>query len=317
VAAGWNWIGYVPDYSLPVNDALASLPAQYGDVVKSQYAFAQYLNTQFGWVGNLKYMMPPNGYQLKLAQAGTLTYPPPPAPLTGTQTANRGEDDADIHHASFIAHHSNWSVNPSAFEHSSTLIGMLRANGANVTTSAMELGAFVGGDVRGTAQTIYIEPLDAHLFFLTLYANTTDEPVHFKLYDNATGAVRDLAETLYFAPNQHQGDIENPVPFELQTTSTDVEIGAAFEFDIQPNPFQSETNFRFVLPKDEAVTLTISDASGRELTALRTNARAGLNALAWDGRSDTGEWLSSGVYLVRLKTATGSATRKVVLHRLP
>ncbi|MBK9337222.1 MAG: T9SS type A sorting domain-containing protein [Lewinellaceae bacterium] len=308
VAAGWNWIGYVPDYSLPVNEALASLPAQYGDVVKSQYAFAQYLNPMIGWVGNLKYMMPPNGYQLKLAQAGTLTYPPPPAPFGENQAGARGETETPT---------ALWSVNPSAFEHSSTLIGMLRSNGANVTTSAMELGAFAGDEVRGTAQTIYIEPLDAHLFFLTMYANTTGEPVHFKLYDNATGAVRDLAETLYFAPNQHLGDIENPVPFELQTTSTDVEIGAAFEFDIQPNPFQSETTFRFVLPKDEAVTLTISDASGRELTALRANARAGLNALAWDGRSDTGEWLSSGVYLVRLKTAAGSATRKVVLHRLP
>ncbi|MBL7795860.1 MAG: choice-of-anchor D domain-containing protein, partial [Saprospiraceae bacterium] len=316
VAAGWNWIGYVPDYSLPVNEALASVPATYGDVVKSQYAFAQYLNPTFGWVGNLKYMMPPNGYQLKLAQAGTLTYPPPPAPFVGESVASRG-DETDIHHASFITPHSNWALAPAQFEHSSTLIGMLRSNGANVTTSNMELGAFAGGEVRGTAQAMYIEPLDAHLFFMTMYANTTGEPVHFKLYDNATGTVRDLTETLYFAPNQHSGDIENPVPFELQTTGTGAKIATAFEFDIQPNPFQSETNFRFVLPKDEAVTLTISDASGRELTALLTNARAGLNAFAWDGRSDTGEWLSSGVYLVRLKTATGSATRKVVLHRLP
>jgi hypothetical protein len=58
----------VPNYSLPINDALASLPAQFGDMIKSQYAFAQYMNPTFGWVGNLKYMSPPNGYQIKLAR---------------------------------------------------------------------------------------------------------------------------------------------------------------------------------------------------------------------------------------------------------
>jgi hypothetical protein len=76
---------------------------------------------------------------------------------------------------------------------------MFRANGANATTSNMELGAFVGGEVRGTAQAIYIEPLDAHLFFLTTYANTAGELLRFKLYDDATGTVHDLTETMYFA----------------------------------------------------------------------------------------------------------------------
>lgn len=46
-------------------------------------------------------------------------------------------------------------------------------------------------------------------------------------------------------------------------------------------------------------------------------AVAGANTLVWDGRSDTGSWLSSGVYMVRLQTEAGSASRRVVLQRLP
>ncbi|MBK9337220.1 MAG: T9SS type A sorting domain-containing protein [Lewinellaceae bacterium] len=308
VVVGWNWIGYVPDYSLPVNEALASVPATYGDVVKSQYAFAQYLNPTFGWVGNLKYMMPPNGYQLKLAQAGTLTYPPPPAPFGENQTEARGETEP-------LAAH--WNVDPTQYEHSSTLIGMIRSNGANATTSDMELGVFVGNEVRGTAQAIYIEPLDAHLFFLTMYANTPGELLRFKLYDDATETVQDLKETMFFAPNQHQGGIENPVPFELQTTSAGEDFAAALGFDVQPNPFSSETTLRFNLPKAEEVTLTISDAQGREVVRRPLSAAAGPNTLTWNGRSDTGSWLSSGVYMVRLQTDMGSASKKVVLQRLP
>ena len=88
-AAGWNWIGYIPNYSLPINDALSSVPAQTGDLIKSQVAFAQYINPQFGWIGNLKYMQPPNGYQLKISTPGTLIYPPP----TINKAASQGHHD--------------------------------------------------------------------------------------------------------------------------------------------------------------------------------------------------------------------------------
>jgi hypothetical protein len=314
LVTGWNWIGYVPNYSLAIDDALASVAAQPGDVIKSQVAFAEYTkvvvppDTIYRWLGNLKFMQPPNGYQIRLTNPTVLTYPPPPAPLTENATQARGETETPASH---------WTVNPTQFEHSSTLIGMIRSNGLNATTSDMELGVFVGNEVRGTAQAIYIEPLDVHLFFLTMYANTPGELLQFKLYDDATGSVRDLTETMYFSPNQHQGGIENPVPFELQTTSAGEDFGAAVGFDVQPNPFSSETTLRFNLPKAEEVTLTVSDAQGREVVRRPLSAAAGQNVATWNGRSDAGEWLSSGVYLVRLQTGEGSVSRKVVLQRLP
>ncbi len=86
---------------------------------------------------------------------------------------------------------------------------------------------------------------------------------------------------------------------------------------MQPNPFYAETSFRFVLPRAETVALSITDAAGREVSFLRVDARAGLNTVSWNGRSDTGKWLGSGVYFVRLQTEAGSVSRKVVLQRMP
>ncbi len=310
VMAGWNWIGYVPNYALPINTALASLPAQVGDVIKSQHAFSEYLSASDGWVGNLKFLTPPNGYQIKIAQAGTLTYPPKPTSLVASESAQaRGETD--------VPPVRIWKVEPAAFEHTNTLVGMLRADDANATTSNMELGAFVGNEVRGVAQAIYIEPIDAHLFFLTMYANTPGELLRFKLYDDATETVHDLTETMFFAPNQHQGGIESPVPFELQTTSTGEDFGATMGFDAQPNPFSTETTLRFVLPKAEDGMLTIADAQGREVVRRPISAVAGANTVIWNGRSDSGSWLSSGVYLVRLQTEAASMQKKMILQRLP
>ncbi|MCR9055234.1 MAG: LamG domain-containing protein, partial [bacterium] len=74
LSAGWNWIGYLPQAGMPVNQALASLSPLNGDIIKSQAGFAQYV-AGVGWVGNLDFLSSPNGYLINLSEAGTLTYP--------------------------------------------------------------------------------------------------------------------------------------------------------------------------------------------------------------------------------------------------
>ncbi len=306
LVAGWNWVGYIPNYSLPVNEALASLPAQTGDVVKSQLAFAQYINPTFGWIGSLKYMSPPNGYQIKLSQAGTLTYPLN-NPFGGNQTEERTGPEKP----------SFWSVDPTQYEHSSTLIGMLSNEGVNITESDMEIGVFVGGEIRGAARAIYIAPLEAYLFFVTYYSNNIGEQLHFKFYDSISNTVNSLNETMYFYPNQHQGSIEAPIPFKWESTGVSALPEGVRDFDALPNPFGSETQLRFTLEEAQEITLVITDGQGREVLRRSLEAQAGLNTTTWNGRADTGGWLNSGVYVVRLVTKTGSVSKKLVLRRLP
>jgi len=306
LVTGWNWIGYVPSYSLPINEALSSLPSQTGDLIKSQTAFAQYINPSLGWIGNLLYMQPPNGYQMKVASAGVLTYPPASHAKGASQPLeSRGGTEKPL--AAF------WNINPAQYEHTMTLIGMLKVNQANATTASMELGAFAGSELRGSAQAIYVAPLNAYIFFLTAYANTSGEQLKFKLFDSASGAVQELAEAMYFSADLHQGSIEAPVPFTFKSSGTR-DLAPVQSFDIQPNPFSTETMFRFVLPSAQEVRLTVTDMSGREVSRLGTEARAGLNTVTWNGLSDAGAHLDAGVYFVRLQTATGSVVKKVVVQ---
>lgn len=306
VKTGWNWIGYIPNYSLPINRALSSLPSQPGDVIKSQTAFAFYMNPTFGWIGNLKFMQPPNGYQLKATSPGTLTYPTALPNKQGGGVELRG--DPETPPVSF------WRVDPALYEHSMTLIGMIQVGDQNATAAGMELGAFVGNEVRGSAQAIWIEPLKAHLFFLTIYANTNGEPLHFKLYEAATGRTRDLNDRLTFIGDLHQGSLDMPVPFTLTSTAAQ-DLAAVRAFEVQPNPFHSETVLRFDLAEAQDVVLTITDPSGRACSRLRTRAIAGLNTVTWDGHSNTGARLGSGVYFVHLQTEVGSVCKRVVLQR--
>ncbi len=294
VATGWNWIGYVPNYALPVSTALAGLLPVNGDIIKGQTAFAQYL-AGFGWLGSLQFLEPPKGYQLKISAPGTLTYPQ--QNFAGDIVTARGQPTPVSSH---------WVVDPAQFEHSMTLVGMLSVNGENATQEQQELGAFAGAELRGAAQAIYIEPLQAYLFFLTAYANAAGEQLTFKLFDGATGQMHELTEKMYFAANLHQGEIEAPVPFTLQTSSlADTE---ALQFlDVRPNPFGDATSVLFRSKQPQDVQISIADVAGRILLQQKMAAMAGLNAF----RLDAGA-IPSGLYFVRLESSEGAAVRKVV-----
>ena len=301
ITAGWNWIGYVPNYALPVSTALAGLTALNGDIVKGQTAFAQYI-AGFGWLGSLQFMEPPKGYQLKISYPGALIYPPKPAnkPGAGTSPDEQSKD----------ATPAFWTVDATQYEHSMTLIGMFSAGGQNATLSGHELGAFVGGQLRGSAQAIYIEPLNAYLFFLTTFANAQGEQLQFKLYDSATGQVSDLAEKMYFVSDLHQGGIEGPLPFTLKTSGLP-ELKFEPYLEVQPNPFSDATTVRFVSEQAQEVRLLICDATGRTVLKQSIAAVQGMNSLRWESNQ-----ASAGVYFVRLETGEGTVTRKVVKEGL-
>lgn len=81
-----------------------------------------------------------------------------------------------------------------------------------------------------------------------------------------------------------------------------------------PNPFNPETEISFSLSRATHVRLMIHDVLGRTVrTLINENLSAGQKSVKWDGRNDKSEPVSSGVYLYRLQTATGSQTRKMIL----
>jgi len=293
ISAGWNWVGYVPNYPLPVSTALSSLTPLNGDIIKGQTAFAQYV-AGFGWLGSLQYMEPPKGYQLKISIPGTLTYPPPvnAAPVLN----ERGPELPNF-----------WTVDPTQYEYSMTLVGMLAHSGINTTLAGHEIGVFAGNELRGSAKAIYLDQLDMHLFFLTMYANTAGELLHFKLYDAATGQVTNLTETMYFTAGLHQGSVQSPVPFGYQSTTAVAEVTSGQSLQVSPNPFTDGTTIRFTLTYAQRARVLITDMAGRIVLDERMAGSAGTNALLWNAKD-----APSGVYFVKLETEEGTSVKKVV-----
>jgi hypothetical protein len=303
VNVGWNWIGYLPQSPLPLNLALASLSPLNGDVIKSQTGFAQYV-AGYGWLGNLQYMEAPEGYLLKISNAGTLAYPVP---------SNLTEVPVEKSKSKALAATNYWTLEPSKFEHTMTLIGMVTADKLNVTAENFELGAFVGSAVRGSSPAIYVKSLNAYLFFITMYANKPGELINFKLYDGNN--VRNLKETLYFSNDAQIGMVQEPQPFNLLTTTRTKDLSLIDYFEVAPNPFYNQTTLTFSSEQGGEAQFTVLDVMGRVHDQWRVHTLSGMNEFRWDAQSATKGALASGVYFLKLELNGKVTMKKVVLQR--
>jgi hypothetical protein len=80
-----------------------------------------------------------------------------------------------------------------------------------------------------------------------------------------------------------------------------------------PNPFNGCTVLSYSLPQESDISLIIYDLQGRLVKTVAEGQRnAGRFAVSWDGTSNQGQSVSSGVYLVQLQAENYTAKRKVV-----
>jgi hypothetical protein len=81
-----------------------------------------------------------------------------------------------------------------------------------------------------------------------------------------------------------------------------------------PNPFNPSTLISYTVPSRAHVTLRIYSTSGALVrTLIDEQSPAGTREVTWDGTSDAGESVASGVYIYRLRAGPGSRSHKMTL----
>jgi hypothetical protein len=87
-------------------------------------------------------------------------------------------------------------------------------------------------------------------------------------------------------------------------------------FQNQPNPFNPETKISYFLPQASHVELVVFNVLGQRVRTLFDGYQdAGTQTLIWDGRSDDGRQLSSGIYFYRLQSDNFQDTKKMTLMK--
>ena len=81
-----------------------------------------------------------------------------------------------------------------------------------------------------------------------------------------------------------------------------------------PNPFNPSTSIQFSVPEAGNTRLVIYDARGKLVRVLADESMpAGTHDRFWDGRSQTGELVGTGVYFARLEQSNRQRTHKLLL----
>ena len=85
---------------------------------------------------------------------------------------------------------------------------------------------------------------------------------------------------------------------------------------VSPNPFNPGTTISYTVGMTSPTSLVVFDVRGRLVATLVNSVQdAGPHTATWEGLSDSGSAVSSGVYLVRLDVAGTFDTKKLLLSK--
>jgi hypothetical protein len=83
---------------------------------------------------------------------------------------------------------------------------------------------------------------------------------------------------------------------------------------VYPNPFNATTEIEFRTSEPGMVWLAVFNAAGQRVRSLvERSTPAGAHRIRWDGRDGYGRTVSSGLYIARLVSGSGTASQRMTL----
>ena len=96
-----------------------------------------------------------------------------------------------------------------------------------------------------------------------------------------------------------------------------VETETSVDFNVlqnYPNPFNNTTEIGYKLPDSDHVTIVVYNLFGQKIrTLLSQKQQAGYHTVVWDGRDETGQKVSSGIFSYKVEIGKYVKTRKMML----
>lgn len=274
-ARRWNWIGFLGQDNMEVNEALASLHPSDGDIIKSQYAFAIY-DPVLKWIGNLEFLTPGQGYMIQVAEDQLLTFPQSGL-INGRSMASE-----------VVAFYDEVSFDPHLYRENMNMVVQVVGVDENKNTPVLEV--YHQDELRGVSE------ISEGLYYLTVYGNQEEE-LDYRI--RVDGNSYPLQETYGFASSKVRGSKNDPVILSY-IDNENINLGLqAF-----PNPFNNNVKFVFELDEQGFTELRVFSLDGKILLDREFIGNSYEEVeFDWDGTDDYGIALTSGTYLVRFHSS--------------
>ncbi len=174
------------------------------------------------------------------------------------------------------------------------------------------LGAFVNGEPRGSTRLIYVELLDQYFAFIMAHSDVLEgETVSFRFYDDVSGEVLEIAETMIFNSDGMSGSLSQPVLLHAEESAEETNPSLFTMSRIYPNPVVSTgpSLVSWAMPSREHVSLKVFDVQGR---LVRTVVDETMSPGRYSAQIHT-RGLPSGVYLYRMQAGVYENTQKFMV----
>jgi len=287
---GWNWISYIPQESIDINSALASIGSD-GIHIKSHLGFADYYEGA-GWIGTISALNPKEGYKLNASAQTTLTYPDP----TTSYSSMHLEDNIEINNY-------KWNFDFRDFKNNGSATIAIDNNDILIEEGD-QIGAFYNDDCRGIGFAKESTLNNTIVFQTMFYGDEINIDMNFKLYDASDDKVYDLTESILYYPNIHLNNILEPLMMSRESFNS-LKLNNPY-----PNPFNPVTTISYNIPSNNTqLNIKIYDLNGRLVENLYNGTQnSGNYNITWNASS-----YSSGIYFVKLQTNQSTITEKLIL----
>jgi len=304
---GWNWVGYTPQVSMPVKDALAGVKLQSGDIIKSQTGFSIY-DEYMGWIGSLSYLKTGEGYRIKSSGAIDVKFVFPKASINSGATTIASVKGSATTLAAAKKEGNQYTVfseKPSGYRYNMNMIAAIEGLTVREGTVIKALNA--KGEQAGWGNAIIVE--GKPVFFVTLNSDNQNEQVSFS-YCNANGnLISTLKETVVFKNDNIAGTLTEPFMFSADKLSDKLE--PTVQLTAYPNPFESQVTLKWKNDPSQNTVIEVLDMSGRLIRVLVNAKLTEENGVfVWDARGDAS--VIPGMYIVRLSQGKHKETIKVI-----
>ncbi|UZR97237.1 LamG-like jellyroll fold domain-containing protein [Chondrinema litorale] len=305
----WNWVGYVGFKNMAINQALSSFTnATTGDLIKSQYAVAIYVES-IGWVGNLTYLHPGEGYMMKAAKSGSITFP--------NQSFSAGERETTGFLSGVDSRgrvtDSNWDVNWAKYKYNMNAVIEVENLPDELESEKSRLAAVVNGEYRGVAYPVYNPLLEKDVYFMTIYSNSNfDEKIEFEFFNGNDGLIHEVIGDFKFTNDNLEGTMTDPVLLQIGDEHHPVNtIVEKLEFTAYPNPFEKNLDIDIYSPEAGSVTVTLVDVNGKEVhKEAIDDLQVGSNHYNIKTKG-----LANGIYIIRIEKEDGESLYQKILKK--
>lgn len=167
-------------------------------------------------------------------------------------------------------------------------------------------------------ETEYVLPPSTRFVETTLYyQGTSKEYVEFLRDANTTNSMGQDFYDAWVATGKAEPVVMQHDTIHVDVTPTGVEDQprAITVLDQNfPNPFNPSTTVRYSLESRQQVTIAVYDVRGSLVRVLVDEERpAGYQKIQWYGQNQNDERVASGIYFIRMTTATKRLVKKAVL----